>query len=185
MEAAGYDRDFDEVIAAARAASRPTAACGRWREVELRPGAVRLPPDVGLDLGGVAKGWTADLAAERALEGLPWVLVSAGGDLRIAGDAPELGDHDRGPGRGRSLAGRAATANGRDRDLVHSAAVVGPGLHHVIDPRSGAPSATGVDQATVWLRPARKRRSPPRWRCSKDPKEPSPGHACSWPRTAP
>ena len=26
----------------------------------------------------------------------------------------------------------------------------GPGLHHVIDPRTGLPAATGVLQATVW-----------------------------------
>ena len=185
MEAAGYDRDFDEVIAAARAASRPTAACGRWREVELRPGAVRLPPDVGLDLGGVAKGWTADLAAERALEGLPWVLVSAGGDLRIAGDAPELRDHDRGPGRGRSLAGALRLRTGAIATSSTRRRSWGPGLHHVIDPRSGAPSATGVDQATVWAPTCAEAEITPPWRCSKDSKEPSPGHACSWPRTAP
>ena len=26
----------------------------------------------------------------------------------------------------------------------------GPGLHHLIDPRTGAPSETGIVQATVW-----------------------------------
>ena len=52
---------------------------------------MHLPLGVGLDLGGVAKGWTADLAVDRALEaGMSWVLVSAGGDLRIGGDAPTL-----------------------------------------------------------------------------------------------
>ena len=89
--AAGYDRDFDEVLDGARGALHPPEPCGRWNEVEVRPGAVRLPPGVGLDLGGIAKGWTADLAAAGALDaGLAWALVAAGGDLAIVGDAPVL-----------------------------------------------------------------------------------------------
>ncbi|MGZ8629484.1 MAG: FAD:protein FMN transferase [Actinomycetota bacterium] len=151
MEAAGYDRDLDEVIEAARGALRPPVACGRWREIELGTHAVRLPHDVGIDLGGVAKGWTADLAAERALgAGLPWLLVSAGGDLRIMGDPPSLeiavedpDEPDRSLATLRLSTGAIATSSTRRRSW-------GPGLHHVIDPRTGAPSATGVVQATVW-----------------------------------
>ena len=151
MEAAGYDRDLDEVIQAARGVLHPPRACGRWREIELDARGLRLPHDVGLDLGSVAKGWTADRAAERALEaGLPWVLVSAGGDLRIAGEPPlleiEVEDPDE-PGRAlaslRLRGGAIATSSIRRRSW-------GPGLHHVIDPRTGAPSATGLAQATVW-----------------------------------
>lgn len=151
MEAAGYDRDLDEVIRAARGALHPPVACGRWAEVELDDRRLRLPHDVGLDLGGVAKGWTVDLAAERALDaGLPWVLVSAGGDLRIAGESPlldiEVEDPDE-PGRAlaslRLRGGAIATSSIRRRSW-------GPGLHHVIDPRTGAPSDAGVAQATVW-----------------------------------
>ena len=151
MEAAGYDRDLGEVIQAARGALHPPVACGRWAEVELDARCLRLPNDVGLDLGGVAKGWTVDLAAERALDaGLPWVLVSAGGDLRIAGESPpleiEVEDPDE-PGRAlaslRLQGGAIATSSIRRRSW-------GPGLHHVIDPRTGAPSVAGVAQATVW-----------------------------------
>ena len=91
VEAAGYDRDFDDVIRSARGALHPPVPCGRWSEIEVRGRSVRLPSGVGLDFGGVAKGWTTDLAAERALKaGMPWVLVSAGGDLRIGGAAPSL-----------------------------------------------------------------------------------------------
>ena len=151
MEAAGYDRDLDEVIRAARGALHPPVACGRWREVELDGRRLRLPDDVGLDLGGVAKGWTVDLAAERALSaGLAWVLVSAGGDLRIAGDAPALeiavedpDEPEREFASLRLCSGAIATSSTRRRSW-------GPGLHHVIDPRTGAPSVTGLAQATVW-----------------------------------
>jgi FAD:protein FMN transferase len=151
MHAAGYDRDLDEVIEVARGVLHPPVACGRWREVELRGDLVRLPADVGLDLGGVAKGWTVDRAARRTLEaGLPWALVSAGGDLAIVGDAPVLDIEVEEPdeagdtvGSLRLREGAIATSSTRRRSW-------GPGLHHVIDPRTGSPSCTGIVQATVW-----------------------------------
>ncbi len=64
--AAGYDRDFDEILAGARGVLHPPEPCGRWTEIEVRPGAILLPEGTGVDLGGIAKGWTVDLAAEDA-----------------------------------------------------------------------------------------------------------------------
>ena len=91
MVAVGYDCTFDDVLAGARGALHPTSPCGRWRDVVLEDELLRLPLGVGLDLGGLVKGSTADKAATRAVDaGLPWVLVNAGGDLRIAGDAPRI-----------------------------------------------------------------------------------------------
>ena len=151
VEAAGYDRDFDEVIRSARGALHPPAPCERWSEIEVRGRSVRLPSGVGLDLGGVAKGWTADLAVDRALEaGMSWVLVSAGGDLRIGGDAPALSidvqDPDDATARVMTLRlnrGALATSSTAKRTW-------GPGLHHVIDPCTGAPAVTDAVQVTVW-----------------------------------
>lgn len=151
--AAGYDRDFDELLAGARDALRPPRPCGRWREIRLEGRRLRMPVGVGLDLGGVAKGWTIDLAAGAAIEhGLPWVVVNAGGDLRIEGEAPEPGievavDDPEQPGeeggRLRLTSGALATSSVTRRAW-------GPGLHHLIDPRTGLPSDGPVLQATVW-----------------------------------
>lgn len=149
--AAGYDRDFDEVLAGARGALHPPEPCGRWNEVEVRPGAVRLPPGVGLDLGGIAKGWAADLAAAGALDaGLAWALVAAGGDLAIVGDAPLLEIPIEDP---ETLGGSLAMLQVERGALATSSVAKrswGPGLHHVIDPRSGAPLRSETVQATVW-----------------------------------
>jgi FAD:protein FMN transferase len=150
MEAIGYDRDFDEVLAGARGVLRPAIPCGRWRDVTLEDDVLRVPAGVGIDLGGIAKGWTADLAASRAHDaGLPWVLVNAGGDLRIVGDAPTIDvaiedPDDRGTKLGRLSIreGGLATSSIRSRSW-------GPGLHHVIDPRTGAPAQTDLLQVTV------------------------------------
>ncbi len=149
--AAGYDRDFDEVLAGARGALHPSRPCGRWREIELREGAIRLPRGVGLDFGGIAKGYTADLAALAAVgAGLPWALVNAGGDLRIAGDAPpiEVGIED--PGDREHFAARITLVEGALATSSVTARAWGEGLHHVIDPRTGAPSRGETLQATVW-----------------------------------
>jgi thiamine biosynthesis lipoprotein len=149
--AAGYDRDYDEVLAGARGALQPPRPCGRWAEIDVRPGELRLPAGVGLDLGGVAKGWTADIAAEDAVDsGLPWALVSAGGDLRIVGDTSGIDvtiedpwDASQEVARVRLLSGGLASSSTTRR-------VWGPGLHHLIDPRTGAPSDAAALQATVW-----------------------------------
>ena len=150
LEAIGYDRDFDEVLAGARDRLHPPRPCGRWRDVTLQGDVLRVPAGVGIDLGGIAKGWTADLAATRALDaGLRWVLVNAGGDLRIAGDAPVIDiavedpDHrDAEIGRLSVREGGLATSSIRSRSW-------GPGLHHVIDPRTGTPAETDLLQVTV------------------------------------
>jgi thiamine biosynthesis lipoprotein len=151
--AAGYDRDFDEVIAGARGALHPPKPCGRWREVDLDDDLVHLPQGVGLDFGGVAKGWTVDLAANAALaQGLAWAVVNAGGDLRVAGRTPRDGiavavedpdDRDQEALRLTLEGGALATSS-------VTARAWGPGLHHLIDPRIGLPASTGVVQATVW-----------------------------------
>jgi thiamine biosynthesis lipoprotein len=169
LRAAGYDRDFrevrardadpdtiDEEVLAIRRDFRDllvkdAITCGAWRDVELRGDRLRLPEGAELDFGGIAKGWTVDLAAE-ALHALPWAIVDAGGDLRIAGDPPDGGidigiEDPQATGvealRLRLGAGALATSSVTVRSW-------GTGAHHLIDPRTSLPALTGVLQATVW-----------------------------------
>ena len=150
MEAIGYDRDFDDVLAGARGVLHPSSPCGRWRDVVLEDDHLQLPAGVGLDLGGLVKGWTADAAATRAVEaGLPWVLVNAGGDLRIAGDAPRIDIAVEDPDDPASELGRLSVREGGVASSSTRSRSWGAGLHHVIDPRTGSPSATDLVQVTV------------------------------------
>lgn len=152
--AAGYDRDFDEVIAGARGALHPPVPCGRWSEVQLDADQVLIPADVALDLGGVAKGWTVDAAARAAttVGELPWAAVNAGGDLRLVGVAPPEGIDVavEDPDRSEDEVARVSLVAGALATSSVTARAWGPGLHHLIDPRTGRPSDTGVLQATVW-----------------------------------
>jgi thiamine biosynthesis lipoprotein len=155
LVAAGYDRDFDLIGVGERTTAGPVRVRqDAWREVRLDGTTLVCPVDVAIDLGGLAKGWTVDRAAQDAAEVLPWAAVNAGGDLRILGD----------PGPGGLP---VAVEDPFDRDLevlrlsLDGGAVAtsstarrawGPGLHHVIDPRTGLPAATHILQATVWAR---------------------------------
>jgi thiamine biosynthesis lipoprotein len=151
--AAGYDRDFDELLAGARAVLRPSAPCGRWGEIEIRERSLRLPSATALDLGGVAKGWAVDLAVRAAVDaGLPWALVNAGGDLRLLGEVPEGGIDVaiEDPDDAQVELARLWLTDGALATSSVTRRAWGPGLHHLIDPSTGRPADGSVLQATVW-----------------------------------
>jgi thiamine biosynthesis lipoprotein len=150
LRAAGYDRDFGLVRAGAPQTARPEN-CGRWTEIDLAGNQVLIPRGVELDFGGIAKGWAVDRGIALATE-LPWLLVDAGGDLRIEGSPPEGGleiavedplDREGEVVRLRLEAGALATSSVTSRAW-------GPRLHQIIDPRTGQPAITGIVQATAW-----------------------------------
>jgi thiamine biosynthesis lipoprotein len=151
LEATGYDRDFDEILAGARGELHATEPCGRWREIALDTGRVLLPPEVGIDLGGFAKGWTADAAAGDArATGIAWIAVNAGGDLRVEGAAPPLHVKVEDP---EDPSATLVTLEMSTGALATTSVVKrswGPDAHHMIDPRTGRPAATDVLQATAW-----------------------------------
>ena len=174
LAALGYDRDFDEVKSRARRGSRGTAAspgsglgsvprpggaggldapAGRvpgWRKVELStdPPRVTLTGGAQLDLGATAKAWAADRCAEVIADRLDCaVLVSLGGDIAVAGEAPAGGwrvrvtdDHAAGPDApGQTVAinaGGLATSS----TTVRAWESQGRKLHHIIDPATGKPA---------------------------------------------
>jgi len=167
LSALGYDRDFDEVKARARRGSRSKAAssgspaagggldapAGRvpgWRKIELStdPPRVTLTGGAQLDLGATAKAWSADRCAEVIAAELNCaVLVSLGGDIAVAGEAPAGGwrvrvtdDHAAGPDApGQTVAinaGGLATSS----TTVRAWESHGRKLHHIIDPATGKPA---------------------------------------------
>src|SRR5438067_1736085 len=112
--------------------------------LEVVPGRARLEPGAGLDLGGLAKGWMADRLAERLGEN---ALANLGGDLCARGPGPE------GEGWPVDFAGvtvllreqGAATSSTRKRAWQMGVQRV----HHLIDPRTGAPARSDLTQVSV------------------------------------
>ena len=109
--------------------------------LEVAPGKARLAPHVGIDLGGIAKGWMADRLAERLGSN---VLVNLGGDLRARGGGPDGDGWPIGLGEATILlAGQGAATSSVLRRRW------GEGLHHLIDPRTGLPAASGLVEVSV------------------------------------
>jgi thiamine biosynthesis lipoprotein len=137
--AAGYTRDFSLGGTPTRAAPPPPAPLPEL--LEIRGHEARLAKGAAIDLGGIAKGWLADRLAERLG---PNALVNLCGDLfaRGAGESGEgwpvgFGEktvllHDLG----------AATSGTKKR-------MWGPGLHHLIDPRTARPAVTDLREVSV------------------------------------
>jgi thiamine biosynthesis lipoprotein len=151
MRLIGYDVDFASVISSGEPlviTSRPVPG---WQSVRLREQTrtVFVPRGVELDLGATAKALAADLAAAAALEALGGgggVLVSLGGDIAMAGEAPpggwsiQVSDDSTAPfdsaaERVSLTAGGVATSSTRTRSWRRG----GVTLHHIVDPRTGKP----------------------------------------------
>jgi thiamine biosynthesis lipoprotein len=156
---AGYDRTFEELGGAgAGGAVGGGSPLGRgWARVvvDAARSSVTLPAGVGLDPGGIGKGYAADLVAEELrAAGAAGVLVNLGGDLRAEGRAPGGGswvvgiEHPQRPGL-------TATVTLRRGAVATSSRVRrawGPATdrrHHLIDPATGWPADTGLVAVTV------------------------------------
>jgi FAD:protein FMN transferase len=160
LRLAGYDRRFASVTrrdgTRFRAAFAPVPG---WRRIGLDPErwTVRLDRDVELDLGATAKALAADRSAQAASRASgSGVLVSLGGDVAVAGPAPDGGwpvriadDHaadleEPGPTVAIAAGGLATSGTTVRRWLAGDVE-----LHHIIDPRTGRPARTPLRTVTV------------------------------------
>ena len=161
ITAAGYDRDFAEVIAreSVHAVSAPAPGMGG---VEIADRMVALPAGVGLDPGAIGKGLAADIVVDEMMQaGATGVLVDLGGDIALAGspgtdDAWRIAIRDE---RHRL----EQTSTQYQRMIVIPAGVVHAGVatstsltrrwaqarHHVIEPSTGASTDEALVQVTV------------------------------------
>jgi thiamine biosynthesis lipoprotein len=159
--AAGYDRDFASVAAEGpgpAAAPSPAPGCAGIR-LDPVVRSIALPAGVALDLGGIGKGYAADLVSGELLPGGAHggpggVLVNLGGDLRARGAAP--------PPPGWVVSVDDPLATGRTGLLALDAGAIatstrvrrawqrdGELLHHLIDPRTGRPARSDLASVTI------------------------------------
>lgn len=130
-----------------------------YRKVELDAGAqaVRIPRRYKLGLGGIAKGYIVDRAADILKKaGIQAFLVQAGGDLYGAGRKPDgspwvSGIQDPRAAQGAFFATIELTdhAFSTAGDYARSYVIGKRRYHHIIDPRTGYP-ATASRSVTVW-----------------------------------
>ncbi len=154
---AGYDRPFDELPhlapltpAPALTISPPLAAI----TFDESTRTITLPFGMGLDFGGVAKGWAAHQAMKRLQAEGP-ALIDAGGDIAISGSRADGSQWQVGiadPFRERKnleilfLNACGVATSGKDRrrwvrDRLFQ--------HHIIDPVTNQPVETDLLTVTV------------------------------------
>ena len=159
LEHAGYDRSMDEIRRSGASAARAHASTARASIGELafdaQRQAVRLPRGLRLDLGGIAKGWIAERAAQRLAGFTSACAVNAGGDMFMlglpAGEtswAIEVED----PRDLRSTlaildvgGGAVATSSVAKRRWRQGPRI----MHHLIDPRTHRPAESDWLSVTV------------------------------------
>jgi thiamine biosynthesis lipoprotein len=121
------------------------AAVG-WQHFTLDPDARTITlhrENMAFDLGGIAKGYAADLMLESlAAAGIPQSLITAGGDVRL-GDPPPGRDGWRvalrtfdpaHPDEILTLSNAAVSTSG---DLYQSVEIEGVAYSHILDPGTG------------------------------------------------
>ncbi len=148
LRAAGYDRTFREVRRAPNASAAPVPA-GREVTLDAATRTITLGDGAALDLGGIAKGWIADRIAAHLARTAP-ALVDAGGDVsctpRATGEPWDI-DIEHAGLRVHLSSGGVATSGTDRRRWIDPA--TGDARHHVIDPRSGAPTTSDLVRVTT------------------------------------
>ena len=131
-------------------------AASNWELIELTDsGAKKRRATVCVDLGGIAKGWAIDRAADVLREaGLSGGMIDVGGDLVCFGRPPS-GDrwpvdvkHPLGPGHLAKLrlsGGAVCTSGGYARFTE----IAGRRYSHIIDPRTGQPAEATLSVTVV------------------------------------
>jgi thiamine biosynthesis lipoprotein len=112
-------------------------------------------PGMIMDLGGVAKGYAADRAAEAlGKQGIQNGIVAIAGDIRVMGKRPDGSPWRIGVQHPRDADKTLAVLELSDKSISTSGdyerfrIVNKKRYHHIIDPRTGGPS-TGMISATV------------------------------------
>lgn len=141
MVSLGYDRTFTDLPVEVRVSGHRPVPLDSWRGIEADlAGRVRIPAGTALDLGATGKAFAADLImdvlAQRGVTG----IVSVGGDVAVTGEASwpvAVCEHPDEPGEVVMVsAGGLATSSTR----VRRWSAAGVALHHLVDPRTGAPA---------------------------------------------
>ncbi len=112
--------------------------------------------DVVLDVGGIAKGYALEAAAEEIERlGFRAAMLNAGGDIKIVGGKPGGGPwriairHPRSPGEviGCLEVGPCSIATSGDYERFFT--YDGVRYHHILDPRDGMPAAASVSVTVI------------------------------------
>ncbi len=121
--------------------------------VDLNQMTVRLPPGTAVDAGGIGKGLAADIVAGLLLaNGCGGTMVDVGGDVRVMGEGPFDGrwrvafdaafEPEQSAMHVMITRGALGSSGALRRSWVNQD---GLPAHHLLDPDSALPTASGFD----------------------------------------
>jgi thiamine biosynthesis lipoprotein len=167
LESVGYDRSFDAINAnqithdsakIKRLAGQTTfLARPEFNDLKIVGETLFVPPGMRFDLGGIGKGYAADLLKQEVFAKIENYWISAGGDLLVKGNDgektgwqisvqnPAVPDKDS-----FSFNTLGQTIGIATSGVIKRHGIVG-GIewHHLIDPRSSAPADNDLTAVTI------------------------------------
>ena len=148
---AGYDRSFER-LEPTDGEIKPSPALD-WLDIRIDANQRKVMTPAPIDLGGIAKGWTADYIAGK-LTAYGSCVVDMGGDIAVYDPTSEFG-------REIAVAEPGIADHPMLKVMLKTGSIVTSGTdyrrwqkanhsqHHLIDPRTGLPANTDVLSATV------------------------------------
>jgi thiamine biosynthesis lipoprotein len=124
--------------------------CAAGGGIRLDGAHVELEGGVHVDLGGIAKGYAAERAADLLAAAGP-CLVNVGGDIATRGGRWPVGVETADGSLTLELGGGGLATSGRDHRHWRRGGVE---QHHLIDPRTGSPAQTDLLRVTAVARNA-------------------------------
>lgn len=124
--------------------------------INIKGGTVALDENTSLDLGGIAKGFASQKAAEILKEyGVTSALMSLGGNVRAVGSKPDgeywsvavtdPDDNSKSIGTLKISDKAVVTSGGYQRYFEEKGQI----YHHIIDTKSGYPADSGLKSVTI------------------------------------
>ncbi|MEH7076001.1 FAD:protein FMN transferase [Neobacillus drentensis] len=153
IENSGYTKSIEYIKGRELGVPSPTAPVfTKLKPYQLDEEKQTVLLNTGIDLGGIAKGWVVDRAADILSE-TGYGFVNVGGDIRIFGSLPRslnIGIEDPiNPSKMLSSIqvsdGAVATSTSMKRRWTMN----GSSKHHLIDAATGEPSASTIISSTV------------------------------------
>ena len=127
-----------------------------YRRIEVSNAQICLEEGMGIDLGGIAKGYAAQKIADRMKEmGVASAVISLGGNVQTLGSRPGAGAFVIGVQDPADTSKLVGTLELKDQAAITSGAYQryfeegGVRYHHIIDPRTGRPAQSDLLSVTV------------------------------------
>ena len=126
-----------------------------WQRLKLDGNRASLPEGMAVDTGAVAKGYAADIIAEKLrADGVSAGIIDLGGNVLTFGEKPD-GSSWKISVRDPFGEGTAGTLSLGECSVVTSGSYErcfeqdGIRYHHIIDPATGRPADSGLESVTV------------------------------------